>query len=146
MAHVLIIEDEPGITLVLTEVLTEEGHIVLTAPNGSMGLCMLEQQKVKPDIIFVDLHMPGMSGKAVVETVRSIPEFNSIPVVIMTGSILTSEIMPPVGSYRDVLGKPFDLDDVITHVNNSEHSNCHKSICPKKATPAQLSPVAGLNT
>ena len=116
MARVLVIEDEPGITLVLTEVLTQEGHFVLTAPNGHLGLELLDRQSVLPDIIFIDLHMPGLSGKAVIETIHANPDLRGLPIVIMTGSIPSVEIMLPAGYYRDVLGKPFDLEDVLAHV------------------------------
>lgn len=116
MPRVLIIEDEPGITMVLTELLSEHGHEVITAHNGKNGLDMLKVYT--PDIIFVDLQMPEMNGRMVVEIMQSDARLRTIPVVIMTGSVLNADILPPRGSFRAIIGKPFDLRDILTHVDS----------------------------
>jgi CheY-like chemotaxis protein len=111
LAKVLIVEDEPGITLVLTQLLLERGHDVASAPNGRRGFQLLQQQV--PDITFVDLHMPEMDGRTLVELMQTDVKLRHIPVVIMTGSLLHADILPPWGSFRAVLRKPFDLADVL---------------------------------
>ncbi len=114
VAKVLIVEDEPGITLVLTELLLDHGHEVAAAPNGRRGLQMLKERT--PDITFVDLHMPEMDGRTLVEIMQSDSRLRQIPVVLMTGSLLCADILPPRSSFRAILGKPFDLDDVLCYV------------------------------
>lgn len=114
MAKVLIVEDEPGITMVLTQLLLENGHTVTSAPNGRRGLQLLTQQV--PDITFVDLHMPEMDGRTLVEIMQADARLRQIPVVLMTGSLLQADILPLWGSFRAVLRKPFDLKDVLCHV------------------------------
>jgi CheY-like chemotaxis protein len=114
LAKVLIVEDEPGITLVLTQLLLERGHEVASAPNGRRGLQLLRQQV--PDITFVDLHMPEMDGRTLVELMQTDVKLRQIPVVLMTGSLLHADILPPWGSFRAILRKPFDLTDVLCFV------------------------------
>jgi CheY-like chemotaxis protein len=123
MARIVIIEDEPGITLMLTEMLTEEGHTVLSAPNGNEGLALLKRQKDNPDVAFVDLHMPGLSGKAVIEHMYADPLLRSIPVVIMTGFVPAAKNMPPRASYRAILSKPFDLNHLLAYVRMAVEGN-----------------------
>lgn len=115
MARILIIEDESTISMVLTEVLKEEGHEAKSASNGTIGLTELKQSSY--DVVLADLLMPGMGGKAVVEFMRSDPQLDSIPVVIITGAVPCVEDFPPEGSYQAFIRKPFDLNDVVRTIN-----------------------------
>lgn len=115
MALVMVMEDEPNIALVLQLALTEEGNDVISVPNGLLGLERLKQ-KPAPDIIFVDLNMPVLGGRAVIERINSDPELRQIPVVILSGCLPDSDKVPPRGSYRALISKPFDLVEVINMV------------------------------
>lgn len=117
MARVLIIEDEPAIALVLQELLTDEGHEVTTALDGLAGLERLRHEPT-PGIVLVDLFMPGMSGRDVVQSMRADEQLNAVPVVIITGAVPDPRDFPPEGSYQALLPKPFDLEDVIEKVKN----------------------------
>ena len=61
---------------------TKEGHEVLTAENGATGLKIME--KDKPDLLLLDLMLPGMSGLEVLERIKANPATVSIPVIILT--------------------------------------------------------------
>ncbi|MCL6559202.1 MAG: response regulator [Firmicutes bacterium] len=115
MALVLVIDDEPNIALVLKIALSDEGHEVITVPNGPAGLERL-QRKPLPEIVLVDLLMPGMTGRTVIETMYANPELRDIPVLIITGSLPGSHNLPPRNYYRDLICKPFDLKKVIDTV------------------------------
>ncbi|MDF9407030.1 response regulator [Pelotomaculum isophthalicicum JI] len=116
MALVMVMEDEPNIALVLEIALTEEGNEVITLPNGLLGLERLKQ-KPAPEIIFVDLNMPILSGRTVIEKINADPNLRHIPVVILSGCMPDLDNAPPRESYRALLSKPFDLDEVINMVN-----------------------------
>lgn len=116
MARVLIMEDEPSIALVLKIALTEEGNEVVTAANGIEGLARLRQGPA-PEIVFVDLKMPGMGGRAVCEKMHADPGLKDIPVVILSGSLPDRNLLPPRCTYRLLLPKPFDLVEIINTVN-----------------------------
>lgn len=115
MALVMVMEDEPNIAMVLQLALTEEGNEVISVPNGLLGLERLKQ-KPAPEIIFVDLNMPVLSGRAVIERINSDPDLRRIPVVILSGCLPDSDKIPPRGSYQALINKPFDLSEVINMV------------------------------
>lgn len=117
MARVLVIEDEPGIAMVLRIALSDEGHEVTTAPDGLAGLKLLSRSPL-PEVVFVDLNMPGISGRTVVEIMRDTPGLKDIPVVVLSGSILDSPHFPPEGTYNALIIKPFDLSDIIETTYN----------------------------
>lgn len=81
---VLVVEDEKALAAILKDRLTREGYTVITAVNGKEGLEMVEAQN--PDVILLDLMMPVMDGKAMLHTVRSIPKFKKLPVIVLTNA------------------------------------------------------------
>jgi CheY-like chemotaxis protein len=115
MAIVYTIDDNPLISMVIKLALSDEGHNVVAFDNCLKAYAKLEKG-IKPDIILVDLKMPGMSGKDLVEKMRSDQRYDYIPVTIITGSIPTAEILPPKDAYQALVIKPFDLQELIDTV------------------------------
>lgn len=115
MAYVLIIDDEPTINMILQEVLRDEGHEVASAHNGTTGLEKMRKMP-HPGLVICDLRMPDISGRTVVETMRSEAELKEIPVIITTGAVFDTDEFPPDGSYQATFSKPFDLIDIIEKV------------------------------
>lgn len=109
MANVLVIDDEQTITRLLSAFLTDEGHRVWTAPDGQAGLKFLERGP-RPDVVLLDLRMPALPGRAVVEAMRRRCDWRDVPVVILTAQDPHSDDVPPPGSYAALVQKPFDLD------------------------------------
>lgn len=116
MARILVIDDEPTILLVLQEILKDEGHMVFTAPNGLEGMKILGEGP-PPDVILIDLLMPGMGGREFIRLLRASDNQSRIPVILITGAIPNNEDFPVEGSYQDVISKPFDILDIIFKVN-----------------------------
>jgi len=71
MAHILVIEDDEQIRVLLRQILEQEGHEVLEAPEGDKGLKIYRENL--PDIVITDLIMPGKEG---LETIRELREVN----------------------------------------------------------------------
>jgi CheY-like chemotaxis protein len=117
MATVFTIEDNPSISMVIDLALTDEGHKVIVFNDCYKAYENLAEG-IKPDVILVDLKMPGMNGKELIEKIRANPQYKFIPVTIITGSIPSEEILPPKGSYQSIMQKPFDLQDLIDTVDN----------------------------
>jgi CheY-like chemotaxis protein len=109
-----VIDDEPSLILILSELLSDEGYQVLAADGGQAGLTILSNEP-PPDLVLVDLKMPGTSGKMVVQNMRENPSFD-MPVIILTGSEPHSADFPPDGSYQAVIYKPFRLDEVLAKI------------------------------
>lgn len=109
MHKILVIDDEPDVVSYLSAFLEDEGFEVFAASNGPDGLTLAREQA--PDLITLDITMPGMSGIEVLTKLRRDDHLNRIPVVIITG--VTS--FDKLTDYRDVrapegfLQKPVDL-------------------------------------
>lgn len=79
---VMIVDDDPSTVIYLKPVLSEEGYRVLTADRGSGALELLRTEI--PDLVLLDVHMPGMSGYEVLERIRSEDRTSNIPVIFLT--------------------------------------------------------------
>ena len=82
MAQILIVDDSPTEIHVLTTILEKQGHQVITAPNGEEGVATAKAEK--PDLILMDVVMPGMNGFQATRTISKDPETASIPIIIVT--------------------------------------------------------------
>jgi CheY-like chemotaxis protein len=111
MARVLVIEDEATIALILSEVLREQGHEAVTVSGGAAGLDWLRESP-PPDVVLLDLFMPGLGGRDVLKAMRSDPRLKDVPVVLVTGAVPSVEDFPPNGTYQALITKPFDLSDI----------------------------------
>lgn len=78
--NVLVIDDSATDTHLLSEMLKKHGYSVSTAANGEEGIS--KAKKEKPDLILMDIVMPGMSGFEATRTITKDPETASIPVII----------------------------------------------------------------
>lgn len=108
MNRILYIEDEPDIREIAILSLREVGgFVVATASSGREALGMAAT--FGPDVILLDVMMPGMDGPETLRELRKKPETAQTPVIFMTAKVQSHE----VGSYRklgavDVIPKPFD--------------------------------------
>jgi CheY-like chemotaxis protein len=110
MARVLLVDDELDIREAVSEVLSYEGHQVLTAADGAEALRVCRQSH--PDVILLDLMMPGMNGWEFRSTQRREPGIADIPVVVVSalgrvGSIDAQAFLP----------KPFGLQDLLNMIH-----------------------------
>jgi two-component system alkaline phosphatase synthesis response regulator PhoP len=82
MARVLVIDDEEDIRELLTYNLKKDGHEVYASENGEKGLITLKE--CKPDLVLLDVMMPGMDGIEVCEAIRQMPGFQNTLVCFLT--------------------------------------------------------------
>src|SRR5580765_1305369 len=81
MAKVLVIDDEPNVRTLLDILLRSQGYDVILADNGWDGLLLYRQEH--PDMIVLDLKMPGLDGVTVLKQIRSVDLTQ--PVIVLTG-------------------------------------------------------------
>jgi two-component system, response regulator, stage 0 sporulation protein F len=113
---VLVVDDDPSLRLVLTEVLAQEGYAAVQAPNGQVGLRLAE--RLAPDVILLDLAPPGKSGLDVLEELKGRQATRAIPVIVMSAYahlLRKSDMRYAAG----VLQKPFDLRDLLGQVQRA---------------------------
>ena len=82
MAKILVIDDEQGIRDLLDTLLSRKGYDVVLAENGRKGLEAFRRER--PDVVVLDLKMPGMDGLTVLQEVRTLNPLQ--PVIILTGA------------------------------------------------------------
>ena len=82
MARVLIVDDSPTETHKLKTMLEKNGHFVLSAENGEAGVALA--LKERPDVVLMDIVMPGLNGFQATRQLSKLPETASIPVIIVT--------------------------------------------------------------
>jgi len=109
--RVLVIEDDQGVTAALRQVLALDGHEVVTAADGTTGLALL-QALPTPDVVLLDLALPGMTGGELAGRVAEDPVLRGTPLIVMTATT-QADLLPPPATYRALLRKPFEVDEVL---------------------------------
>jgi DNA-binding response OmpR family regulator len=105
---ILVAEGDRTIAALLIEVLGEEGYVVQIAASGADALAALQADLL--DLALIDLSLPGMSGRQVLEVAHA--QQLAVPIVVMTASTLATDDLIAAGA-RTCLFKPFDLDDLL---------------------------------
>ncbi len=108
---ILIIEDNPDISLALSEVLSDCGHKIDIASNGKEGLDRLYNHEL-PDLIILDMFMPVIGGVEFRKRVMEIPALAFIPIIGMSADALGKRRCLSCG-IEYFLHKPFELPDLM---------------------------------
>jgi two-component system, chemotaxis family, chemotaxis protein CheY len=106
---VLIVEDEPYLCDLISDVLEAEGHETRKASNGLDALQMISERR--PQLVLLDLMMPVMDGWEFMSELRSNPAWRDVPVVIITAVYDVAKTQA-ITDARAVLTKPFDIDQL----------------------------------
>ena len=119
---VLVIDDDIAVRDLVTRFLSKEGFNVKTAASGEEGLKIA--RNLKPDVITLDVMMPGMDGWAVLSSLKSDTELSDIPVVMLT--IVSEQNMGYALGASDYLTKPIDRDKLVSVLKKYE---CQQPFC-----------------
>lgn len=110
--RILIIEDDEGILRVIRRALTYEGYQVETALDGESGLSLAHEWR--PDLIILDLMLPGMDGLEVTQRMRT--EGNN-PILMLTAKdTINDRVQGLDAGADDYMTKPFELDELLARV------------------------------
>lgn len=109
MKTIAIIDDDPHIGQMLTEVLTRAGYRVQRAYSGTEALYLLSQSK--PDLALLDLMLPGLSGEEV------LPHMEGIPVIVLSAKAdVQDKVKLLLGGAADYMTKPFDPNELLARI------------------------------
>ncbi|HOP27593.1 MAG TPA: diguanylate cyclase [Candidatus Sabulitectum sp.] len=104
---VLIIDDDPASVALARQWLKKDGHGIVTAADGEEGLAMAVREE--PDLILLDVHMPGMNGFQVCERLKADSRIRHIPVIFLSAADETREKVKGLDlGAVDYVTKPFD--------------------------------------
>ncbi len=114
--NILIIDDEPDMCIIVTVRLERLGYKVISAGTAEDGLALIE--KTPPDLILLDLRLPGMQGEELCKILKSNVKFKPIPIIFFTANI--SSLMLSEKSKNmcadDCVIKPFKAEDLIAKI------------------------------
>src|ERR1043166_6650695 len=115
MKKILLIEDNLEVRENTTEILELAGYTVATAPNGKVGVELV--QKEKPDLIICDIMMPDLDGYGVLHILSKKPETASIPFIFLTAKTEKVDIRKGMNlGADDYLTKPSDDTDLLNAI------------------------------
>ena len=109
MKTIAVIDDDVYIGNMIEEVLQEEGYNVLRAYSGTEALLLLSNNK--PDLVLLDLMLPGLSGEKV------LPKIKNIPVIVASAKVgVDSKVDLLLGGAADYITKPFDTKELLARI------------------------------
>lgn len=109
MKTIAIIDDDIPIGNMLEEVLEKEGYCVLRAYSGTEALYLLSERK--PDLVLLDLMLPGLSGEEV------LPRISGIPVIVVSAKVgIDDKVELLLGGAADYVTKPFNIKELLARI------------------------------
>jgi len=113
MGHrILVVDDEQDMLLLLEMRLTSAGYLVATANNGELALKLVKT--TKPDLILLDIMLPGMDGGEVQRILKSSPETKDIPIIFLSGLYTKNEETKDGDNVGyDSIAKPYEPAELL---------------------------------
>ena len=111
-ATILMVDDDPATRRLVCALLKQEGYRTLEAGNGTEALELL--RKETPDLILLDIIMPGVDGFEVCKAIREDPRMTNVPVIML--SVVSDQVRDSMIEADDYMTKPFAPQDLISKV------------------------------
>jgi two-component system KDP operon response regulator KdpE len=114
-ANILVVDDEPQIRRVLRSTLTAQGYVLTDAASGEEGVEIA--RKIKPELILLDVNMPGMGG---IEACREIRQFSSAPIIMLTvRNAERDKVAALDAGADDYVVKPFGIEELLARIRSA---------------------------
>jgi CheY-like chemotaxis protein len=114
MTRILVVDDELAIRTLIADVLTESGYEVSLASNGSDAMTAISL--ARPDVVLLDLIMPGMDGWAFLRTWQESVALRGLPIAVLSATTLDDSGLLTSGGPVRFIPKPFDLGTLLQTV------------------------------
>lgn len=114
---IMVVDDSFFVTKIVGEVLKEENFEVIVAHSGDEALNILKVEK--PDLILLDMMLPGMTGRETCEKIREDPETEDLKIVFLTSASFSKQGFEELGKLNviDFIEKKFDNEDIIDFIS-----------------------------
>ncbi|MEK9180806.1 MAG: response regulator [Patescibacteria group bacterium] len=111
--RILVIEDEPALLRAIGEALTMDGFQAMTAVDAEQGMALLRD--ARPNLILLDLILPGKNGFEVLKELKASPEYSKIPVIILSNLGDEEEIQQglKLGAANFLIKADYDLAGIV---------------------------------
>jgi signal transduction histidine kinase len=131
MSVVLIVDDDPTARETLIAMLEGEGYDLQVAKDGVQALRRLEQ--LQPDLILLDVMMPGMDGYQVCRRIRSTPQLAEVPIILLTALDDRASLVRGIESGADdFLSKPADRRELTARVRTITRLNRYRTLVEQR--------------
>ena len=116
MSKIMVVDDEESLRELARAIFESEGFEVIEASSGQE--CLQKLNDAKPDVILMDMMMPGMSGREATEKIRQNPKTKNLKVAFLTVARFSETGKETLEKLKvaDYINKPFDNDDLVKKV------------------------------
>jgi len=112
MATIVCVDDDPSILELVKVNLEMQGHQVITAPDGETGYALVQQHR--PQLVILDVMMPGVDGYTVCQRIRKNPDVSDIPILLLTAlGVVEDKVKGFEAGADDYLVKPFEIPELM---------------------------------
>jgi CheY-like chemotaxis protein len=115
--HIMVVDEVPDIVETVKTVLEKEGYEIISA--SSADECLEKLKKVTPDLILLDIMMPGMTVKEMLKRIRENKKWRNIKIIYLTVVRMSGAEkadLPKEANIVDFIEKPFDITDLVRRV------------------------------
>ena len=118
MSLILIVEDNERNLKLVRDVLQVKGFTTIEAGTAEIGIELATERK--PDLILMDIQLPGMNGIAALKVLRANPDTAAIPVVAVTASVMQQDrTLITQAGFDGYIGKPINIKEFLESVNHA---------------------------
>lgn len=111
LSRILIVDDDPDIGNLLQEALARSGYETQRAYSGTEALLLLKEPRSRPDLVLLDLMLPGVNGETVLE------ECSSLPVIVISARVgVEDKVSLLHNGARDYVTKPFSVEELLARI------------------------------
>jgi two-component system cell cycle response regulator DivK len=104
--RILVVEDQEDNRRIIRDLLTSVGHELIEAPDGEAGVRLAKEHR--PDLILMDIQLPGLDGYEATRRIKADPELSAIPIVVVTSYALSGDEQKAQAAGCDAyVAKPF---------------------------------------
>jgi CheY-like chemotaxis protein len=116
LPKVLVVDDDPAILEICSDLLQTEGYTVMVATNGQQALEQIRTEP--PQVVLMDIMMPVLDGVEACRQVKANPATADIPVVLMSARTNLTRQSQDLASADALVAKPFDIDHLLNTIHD----------------------------
>lgn len=115
VCKILVVEDDPAISALLTRALENNAYKVVTAADGEEALIVCVEER--PDVVLLDVNLPKLDGFSVAKRLKGVDALKNIPIIFLTAKDRPTDMIAGIqAGAKHYLTKPFNIDELLSKV------------------------------